>query len=488
MKVRDPVTVWWLADQVKLLDRRSKSGWEAHARSPLAYPYVQGHFDVPRKSLSPGRVMSSNHPTAEHPAPRPDEPASGALSSAEANALARALDLAVSPGTSLGPNPQVGCVLLDRTGATVAEGFHRGAGHPHAEAEALANLPPGSRPHTAVVTLEPCRHVGRTPPCATALIDAGVSRVVIGCLDPTPEAGGGAAVMRQAGLEVTSDVPPELAARAAALIEPWQFGLAHRRPMVTWKVASTLDGRSAAADGTSQWITSAASRRDVHRLRALHDVIMVGTGTALVDDPALSVRDADGVPAPHQPLRVVMGMRPIPPHYQIHQGPTPARFFTTRDPHAVLEELFAAGKRRVFLEGGSALAAAFLRVGLIDEIVAYVAPVVLGAGAPIIGSLGIDTISSAKRFRIQNIAVIGADTPVGTAGAPRSADDEPNRAGDPPNRTGTFDSSDLDVRITMRPHRSAPSDCSAPSKHSDPSDRSSAATQAKQDTHVHRTR
>ncbi|NAZ88631.1 bifunctional diaminohydroxyphosphoribosylaminopyrimidine deaminase/5-amino-6-(5-phosphoribosylamino)uracil reductase RibD, partial [Kineococcus indalonis] len=203
--------------------------------------------------------------------------------------MRRALQLAAL-GPATGPNPRVGCVLIDDAGRPLAEGHHRGAGTAHAEAAALADLAArglSARGATAVVTLEPCTHTGRTGPCAQALLAAGVRRVVVADTDPNPAAAGGAALLAAAGVEVETGL---LAGQARALNERWATAVGRGRPWVTWKFAATLDGRSAAADGSSRWITSAAARADVHRLRAEHDAVLVGTGTALADDPALTVR------------------------------------------------------------------------------------------------------------------------------------------------------------------------------------------------------
>ena len=229
---------------------------------------------------------------------------------AETAAMRRALQIAANPGVPLGPNPRVGCVLLADDGTEVAEGFHRGAGTPHAEVAALTEAGDAARGATAVVTLEPCNHTGRTGPCVEALLAAGVRRVVFAQPDPNPEAAGGAEALRAAGVEVEAGV---LADEAARLNRAWTFAVHHERPFVTWKLATTLDGRSAAADGTSRWISSEAARQDTHRLRAECDVLLVGTRTVEVDDPLLTVRDNWDRPVRHQPLRAVMGLREIRP-------------------------------------------------------------------------------------------------------------------------------------------------------------------------------
>jgi len=318
--------------------------------------------------------------------------------------MARALELAATPGLPLGPNPRVGCVLLDPDGSVVAEGYHRGAGTAHAEVDALAGAADRARGTTAVVTLEPCSHTGRTGPCAQALITAGVRRVVFAMPDPNPVAAGGAARLAAAGVEVVCGVE----ARAARdLNRAWVFGLRHRRPLVTWKYAATLDGRSAAADGTSRWITSRAARLDTHRLRGECDAILVGSGTVAIDDPELTVRDSDDQPVSYQPLRVVMGERKLAPTYRIFNDAAPSLHLRTRDPEAVLAELFDRGRRHVFTEGGPTLAAALLRAGLVDEIVGYVAPTLLGEGRTMVGDLGIATIADALAFELAEAVVVG---------------------------------------------------------------------------------
>jgi len=323
---------------------------------------------------------------------------------AEQTAMLRALELAATSGVPLGPNPRVGCVLLDDAGYTVAEGYHRGAGTPHAEADALARAGETARGTTAVVTLEPCNHTGRTGPCAEKLVAAGVRRVVFAQPDPNPVAAGGAEALRAAGVEVAAGLLEDPARELNAV---WTFAVDHQRPFVTWKFATTLDGRSAAADGTSRWVSGAAARQDTHRLRAQCDVMLVGANTVAVDDPLLTVRDAHDQPLPHQPLRVVMGERDLDPGRRIFNGDAESLHLRTRDPHAALKELFARDRQHVFLEGGPTLAAAFLQAGLVDEVVTYVAPMLLGAGRNAVGDLGITTISDALHLRVDDVTVLG---------------------------------------------------------------------------------
>ncbi|MGI8645410.1 MAG: bifunctional diaminohydroxyphosphoribosylaminopyrimidine deaminase/5-amino-6-(5-phosphoribosylamino)uracil reductase RibD [Nocardioides sp.] len=321
----------------------------------------------------------------------------------ERTAMRRALDLAATPGVPLGPNPRVGCVLLGDDGTEIAEGFHRGAGSPHAEAAALTDAGTAAQGATAVVTLEPCNHTGRTEPCAGALVGAGVRRVVFAQPDTNPVARGGAETLRAAGIEVESGL---LADEARRLNRAWTFAVEHGRPLVNWKFAPPLDGRRAAADGTSRWVSSVAARRDTHRLRALCDAILVGTNTVEVDDPELTVRDEYDEPLPGQPPRVVMGKRDLDPGQRVLDDRAETVHLRTRDPHEVLRALLARDRHHLFLEGGPTVAAAFLRAGVIDEVVAYVAPLLLGAGRAAVGELGINSISEALHLHVTDVRVL----------------------------------------------------------------------------------
>jgi diaminohydroxyphosphoribosylaminopyrimidine deaminase/5-amino-6-(5-phosphoribosylamino)uracil reductase len=319
--------------------------------------------------------------------------------------MSRALELAAR-GPLGDPNPRVGAVIVDPDGLVVGEGFHEGAGTPHAEVMALRQAGAKARAGTAVVTLEPCAHTGRTGPCAEALIEAGVARVVFAQSDPTPRAGGGRALLEAAGIRTTAGL---LAEQATTINEAWTFSFVHGRPKVTWKYAATLDGRSAAADGSSRWVTGSLARADVHRLRAQCDAILVGTGTVLADDPALTVRGPDGSPTGRQPLRVVMGLRPVPETARVRDVAAPTYLLVTRDPAQALRALAKREIHHVWLEGGPTVAAAFLRAGLVDEVISYLAPALLGAGAPAVGDLGIQTIDQALRLTPHEVTTIGPD-------------------------------------------------------------------------------
>lgn len=326
----------------------------------------------------------------------------------ERAAMARALDLA-RRGPAHGPNPRVGAVVLDADGGVLGEGWHRGAGTPHAEVAALeAARTAGHDPRgaTMVVTLEPCRHTGRTGPCTDALLTAGVARVVHAVDDPSARAGGGGAALRAAGVDVVSGV---LEAEGRALLRPWLAAVGRGRPWVTLKTASTLDGRVAAADGSSRWITSRAARRHAHALRAEVDAIVVGTGTVLADDPALTARDDHGDLAAHQPLRVVAGDRPVPDGARLRGPGGDLVQVAGHDPAALLAGLAAREVRHVLVEGGPTLAAAFLRAGVVDEVHAYLAPAFLGAGPAAVADLGLESVADALRLHVTDVERIGAD-------------------------------------------------------------------------------
>ena len=325
---------------------------------------------------------------------------------AEYAAMARAIELARAVDIPDGPNPRVGCVLLDDEGRTLAEGVHRGAGTAHAEVDALAQAGARARGATAVVTLEPCNHTGRTGPCSEALIAAGIARVVYAQADPHALAAGGAGRLRSAGVEVEGGL---LAGEAGDLNEAWTHAVTTGRPFVTWKVGATLDGRVAAADGSSRWITGEAARAEVHAWRQRCDAIAVGTGTVVVDDPRLTARDAQGQLTRVQPLRVVVGLRDIDPRAQVLDDSGPTIHLRTREPADVLAALAEREVRHLLLEGGPRLAAAFLAAGAIDEVVWYAAPVILGAGSPAVADLGIATLGAGLRLSDVRVEQVGED-------------------------------------------------------------------------------
>ena len=318
--------------------------------------------------------------------------------------MRRALDLAVR-GPLTGGNPQVGCVLLDADGRIVAEGWHRGAGTPHAEIDALSKVTDADG-LTAVVTLEPCNHTGRTGPCTEALIAAGIGKVVFAVADPGAVSGHGAQRLAEAGIPVVHGV---LHDEAETLLHPWLAAMRRGRPWVTVKWASTLDGRAAAADGSSQWITGAAARQRVHEQRAQSDAILVGTGTVLADDPTLTARGDAGELQPAQPLPVVVGERPIPADARLHGHPRGVLETRTRDLDVVFADLHARGIRRVYVEGGPTLASAVIAAGYADEYAIYLAPALLGGPRVAVGDLGIPSMDAIRRLRLDGVEQLGDD-------------------------------------------------------------------------------
>ncbi len=323
--------------------------------------------------------------------------------------MRRALALA-DRGPATGVNPQVGCVLVNGSGEIVADGWHRGAGTAHAEVDALCKLPatqgPAAQGLTAYVTLEPCNHTGRTGPCSEALVAAGVARVVYSVADPSVVAGGGAKRLEAAGIEVTAGVEADA---TEEFLRPWLTAARNQRPYVIVKWASSLDGRAAAADGTSQWITGAQARRDVHERRALADAILVGTGTVLADDPSLTARADDGELLPNQPVPVVLGERRVPEKALLRQHPQPLIELGTRDVRAALADLWARDIRRVFVEGGPTVASAFIAAGLADEVLVYLAPTLIGGPKVALDDLGVSTIADQKRLTISDLQRLGDD-------------------------------------------------------------------------------
>ncbi|MET8329119.1 bifunctional diaminohydroxyphosphoribosylaminopyrimidine deaminase/5-amino-6-(5-phosphoribosylamino)uracil reductase RibD [Streptomyces sp. NPDC005181] len=348
---------------------------------------------------------------------------------ADSAAMRRAIALAARGLGSTSPNPVVGCVIIDAEGRPAGEGFHQRAGGPHAEIHALRAAGEKARGGTAYVTLEPCNHTGRTGPCAQALIEAGVSRVVYAVADPNLQATGGADTLRAAGIKAEQGL---LADEAEAGNAAWLTSVRLGRPYVLWKYAATLDGRIAAADATSRWITSPESRADVHRLRAEADAVVVGSGTARIDDPQLGVRGIEGAV---QPLRVVVdtGATAVRPGARVLDDTAPTLVAVAEnadtghlpeetvlrlprsatgpgvDIHALLAALHTRGVRSVLLEGGPTLAGAFVAAGAVDKVVGYLAPVLLGAGPAALADAGISTIAQALRLHVTETVRIGPD-------------------------------------------------------------------------------
>jgi diaminohydroxyphosphoribosylaminopyrimidine deaminase/5-amino-6-(5-phosphoribosylamino)uracil reductase len=348
--------------------------------------------------------------------------------------MATALTLGRRGRGRVWPNPAVGCVVV-RDGRIVGRGWTADGGRPHAEPQALAQAGAAAQGADVHVTLEPCAHHGQTPPCAQALIAARVGRVIVATTDPDPRvAGRGIAMLRDAGIPVTTGV---MEAEARADHAGFFLRVTENRPLVTLKLAATLDGRIATASGESRWITGPAARRMVHLLRAQHDAVMVGGGTARADDPALTVRDL-GVA--RQPVRVVVSRTmDLPPDgtlartardvpvwvaHDARLDPATVARWAARgvdslpcpvagghvDPAATLAALAARGITRVFCEGGGALAASLLGAGLVDDLVMFGAGLLIGAeGRPMLSAMGIERLDEAPRLRLTDHRVLGPD-------------------------------------------------------------------------------
>jgi len=328
------------------------------------------------------------------------------------------------------PNPAVGCVVL-RDGLVVGRGWTQPGGRPHAETEALRRAGPAAAGGTAYVTLEPCVHFGRTPPCTQALLQAGIRRCVVACRDPDPRVNGaGIAALRAAGVQVDVGL---CAAESEAINRGFILAREQARPLVTLKLASSLDGRIATSTGESRWITGPEARARVHLLRAQHDAVMVGAGTARADDPRLDVR-LPGF-SPLHPVRVVLASRAgLPAHLDLvaraSEQPTwmvvgeaarglPAAVETILvaadeagrpRPLAALQALAARGITRVLLEGGGGLAAAFLAAGLVDQVAWFHAGKALGGdGRPAVAPFGLAELAAAPTFRLESSERLGDD-------------------------------------------------------------------------------
>lgn len=348
--------------------------------------------------------------------------------------MTHALRLGARGLGSVWPNPAVGCVIV-KDGVVLGRGWTQKGGRPHAETMALAQAGPRARGATAYVTLEPCAHHGQTPPCAEALIAAGVARVVTALTDPDPRvAGRGHAMLRKAGITVVEGVLQAEASRAnAGFLKRVTQGL----PFVTLKLAASLDGRIATASGESRWLTGPAARRRVHLMRMSHDAVMIGVGTALADDPDLTVRNMG---AQHQPIRILLDtkLRHSPqsrlgatarnyPVWILH-GPD-ASLLTRRawaatgavlheiaqgsgriDATAALRHLAGQGLSRVLCEGGGTLAASLIRARLVDDLALFSAGLLLGAdGLPAVADLNLAALSDAPRPKLRHVEVLGPE-------------------------------------------------------------------------------
>jgi len=404
----------------------------------------------PVEAVAPVPLPDSSLSQSRSPSPSPSPTPPAARAAEDARHMARVLALASRGVASTHPNPRVGCVIV-AAGEVVGEGWHRRAGGDHAEVIALRRAGARAAGATVYLNLEPCSHHGRTPPCADALIAAGVGRAVIAISDPNPRVdGGGIAALRQAGVDVTVGVG---AAAAGILNRGFCARFTVGRPFVTLKMAASLDGKTAMADGESQWITAAAARRDAHKLRAASSAILTGIGTVLRDDPRMTARvDGDGAAAgagdataagagdataARQPLRVILdGNLSTPAHAKILRAPGNALVITTEgaldgaealraagaeviaararggriDLAQVMRELAAREVNELLVEAGPRLGGEFLRRGLVDQVILYLAPDLLGNAARGMFDIpGLEAMADRRRLRFADARRIGRD-------------------------------------------------------------------------------
>jgi diaminohydroxyphosphoribosylaminopyrimidine deaminase/5-amino-6-(5-phosphoribosylamino)uracil reductase len=316
--------------------------------------------------------------------------------------MARAIELSKHGLGRTFPNPIVGAVIVSASGEVIGEGFH--AGGDHAEIVALldcarrGNSTLGS---TIFVSLEPCNHTGKTPPCSKAIFDAGIVAVVFAISDPNPVAMGGGNFLASHGIEVVCNT---LGKEASFANRAWLHKIAKSRPYITWKIASTFDGFTAARDGSSKWITSEESRTVVQRLRAESDAILVGTGTALADNPSL-IPQGDT----RRPLRIVMGKRKIPSNANLLNAQAETLILPSRDIKAFVERSKELGLNSILVEAGATLGTALLRADFVDEILWFQAPIFLGKGKGAIGNLRVKTLTDAMQYAIVQSEIIGPD-------------------------------------------------------------------------------
>jgi len=317
--------------------------------------------------------------------------------------LKRANELACLGLGLTGSNPIVGAVVVDPAGKIIGEGFHKSG--PHAEVVALEQAGQLAQGTTLYVTLEPCNHQGKTGPCTEAILKAGIAKVVYAVSDPNALASGGAKMLEAAGIKVVfNDEVSEIAQSNRA----WLHKIKNDRPYFIWKIASSLDGRTAAIDGSSKWITGAESRAEVSVMRSKSDAILIGTGTALADNPYLIPRDIERVNKVN-PVRIVMGLRGIPSDFNLHNDAAETKLIKSHDFSDLLSFCNERSFNQVLIESGSELGTAMLKANLIDEIVLFQAPILLGSGQSFLGDLAVGNINDKYQFNLKSFSQIGED-------------------------------------------------------------------------------
>lgn len=319
--------------------------------------------------------------------------------------MKRALQLSELGLGLTSPNPIVGAVIIDADGKNIGEGFHQKVNDlRHAEVVALDKAGAKATGATLVLTLEPCNHEGKTPPCTEAIIAAGIKRVVFAVSDPNPIAKGGAEKLRAAGIEVISGLLEE---EVRFSNRAWLKKISKNRPYITLKLATSLDGKIAAANGSSKWITNEISRSDVARLRSECDAIVTGIGTVIADDPALTVRGVERAGAKFSPTRIVIGKRPVPSGAKILDESAPTIHLETNDLTDLMELARVQGWNRILIEAGPKLVGAFLNARLFDELFLYQAPTFLGGSNDFTGELEIRDISERMDLELRDFLALG---------------------------------------------------------------------------------
>jgi diaminohydroxyphosphoribosylaminopyrimidine deaminase/5-amino-6-(5-phosphoribosylamino)uracil reductase len=302
-----------------------------------------------------------------------------------------------------GSNPIVGAVVVGTGGKIIGEGFHKSG--PHAEVVALDQAGQLAKGATLYVTLEPCNHHGKTGPCTEAIIKAGIAKVVYAVRDPNFLASGGAKALKAAGIEVEFNSEVAVIAHSN---RAWLHKIKNNRPYFIWKIATTLDGRTAAIDGSSKWITGPESRAEVSQLRSESSAILIGTATALADNPNLIPRDLERTKQSN-PVRIVMGLREVPSEFNLHNDAAETVFLRSHDFSELLELCAERDFNQVFVESGSELGTTLLKAALIDELIIFQAASLLGSGLSFIGDLGATNINEKMDFLIRDVAQFGND-------------------------------------------------------------------------------
>ena len=301
-------------------------------------------------------------------------------------------------------NPRVGAVIVDKTGLPIATGFHEGFGTAHAEQVALAKAKSKAKQATIFVNLAPCNHVGKTPSCCEAIIDSGIKRVVYSNVDPNPVSQGNIEFLRANGVEVHHQKAPK---KYEKINERWFKSFELNRPFVTAKIAMTMDAKTSGINGKRLQITGVETELEVHQIRNGCDAILTGTGTVLVDNPKLNVRYPRKIRQNYQPLRFVAGDREVPSNYFVHDVSPAAIFVAKKAPELILEELFKYEVKTVLLESGPTLMTEFMQKDLIDEIVIYLAPSLIGQGRAIFDEMIHPVLN--RTYNISSVELVGRD-------------------------------------------------------------------------------